>query len=47
MILECVFLLGLFTGMFASVILFLIIYREDLKAEKEFDKRQEKYKKLI
>ena len=47
MILECVFILGLITGMFASLILFLIIYREDIKPKEEFNKRQEKYKKMI
>lgn len=47
MIMEIVFLLGLITGCLACLILFLIIYREDIKAVKEFDERQERYKRMI
>ena len=46
MILELIFLSGLFTGVLASLILVLFFYRES-KADKEFDERQEKYKKMI
>ena len=46
MILEIVFLLGLFTGVLASLILVFIFYK-DCKASKEFDERQKKYKKMI
>ena len=44
---EIVFLMGLFTGVLAGLILVLFFYREEKKAEKEFDERQEKYKKMI
>lgn len=47
MILELIFLSGLCTGILASLILVLFFYREEKKAEKEFDERQEKYKKMI
>lgn len=47
MILEMVFILGLTTGLFTGLIVYLIIYREDVKAVKEFNKRQEKYRKMI
>ena len=47
MIFEMVFLFGLITGCMASLILFLIIYREDIKASEEFDERQERYKRMI
>lgn len=46
MILELIFLSGLATGIIASLILVLIFYKEE-KASKEFDERQEKYKKMI
>ena len=46
MILELSFIFGLINGMFASLILFLIFYWEEIKASKEFDERQEKYKKM-
>lgn len=46
MILECVFLLGVITGLAASLIIFLFISHEERKAKKEFDERQEKYKKM-
>ncbi len=46
MILELIFLSGLATGIFASLILVLIFYKEG-RASKEFDERQEKYKKMI
>ena len=47
MIIEMVFLLGLTTGIFAGVILFFIIFYEEIKAVKEFNERQEKYRKMI
>lgn len=46
MIFECVFLVGLFTGVLASLILVVFFYRED-KRSREFDERQKKYKKMI
>ena len=46
MILELIFLSGLATGVFASLIIVIFFYRED-KSSKEFDERQEKYKKMI
>jgi len=47
MILELIFLMGLTTGLLAGVILFYIIYHTDIKAAKEFNERQEQYKKMI
>lgn len=47
MILECVFILGLITGLFTGLILFLIFYWDEVKGNKEFDERQERYKKMI
>ena len=47
MILEMVFVLGLLTGLSSFLILFLLFYREDFKAWREFNKRQEYYKKMI
>lgn len=47
MILELVFILGLTTGLVASLILFYFIFYEDLKALDEFEKRMEKYKRMI
>lgn len=46
MILELVFIIGLGTGLLAGLILFFICEYEDRKARKEFDERQEKYKKM-
>lgn len=46
MLFEIVFIMGLITGLLAALILFLIIFREN-KASKEFDERQERYKKMI
>lgn len=45
--LGMVFIIGLTTGMFASSVLFYIFYYEDIKAVREFNKRQEKYKRMI
>ena len=42
-----VFLMGLSVGLLASIILFLIFYRKEIKAMKEFDERQEQYKRMI
>ena len=47
MILELVFILGLIVGLSAALILFFISSYEDKKAEKEFDERQERYKRMI
>ena len=47
MILEIVFILGLTTGICASSILFYILFYEDMKAVKEFNRRQERYRKMI
>ena len=47
MILECVFILGLTTGTVAGLILFYIIFREDMKAVDEFNDRQKRYRKMI
>ena len=47
MILELCFLIGLAAGLTAGAILFLIIFYEDFKAVKEFNERQEQYKKGI
>ena len=47
MILEVVFILGLCTGFLAGLILFFICEYEDRKARKEFDERQERYKRMI
>ena len=47
MILELIFLIGLTTGLLAGVILFYIIYYDELKAAREFNERQEQYKKMI
>jgi len=46
-ILDIVFLLGLTTGILTAVILFYIFYYEDIKAVKEFNERQEHYRKMI
>ncbi len=46
MILELIFLSGLATGILASIILVLIFYKEE-KASKDFEERQEKYKRMI
>lgn len=47
MILETCFLLGLFTGLVAGLILFYILFHDDLKAADDFEERQKKYRKLI
>lgn len=47
MILELIFLIGLTTGTVAGLILFYIIFREDMKAVEEFNERQERYKRMI
>lgn len=47
MILELIFLMGLFTGLVAGLILFYILFYDDLKSVKEFNKRQKKYRKMI
>lgn len=47
MILELVFILGLTTGLVAGLILFYLLFGEDLKALDDFEERQQKYKKMI
>lgn len=47
MIFELCFLIGVITGLCAGLILFYILYRDDLKALDEFEKRQERYRKMI
>ena len=47
MILELVFLIGLLTGMIAGGILFYLIYWDDFQAVKEFNKRQDQYRRMI
>lgn len=47
MILELTFLIGLTTGSIAGLILVYILFGEDLKALDEFEKRQERYKRMI
>ena len=47
MILECVFILGLTTGLVAGLILFYIVFYEDMKAVKEFNERQERYRRMV
>lgn len=42
MILECIFILGVVTGLVIGLILFLVFFRED-----DFSKRQKRYKKMI
>lgn len=44
MIIELTFLIGLTTGLIAALILFLIVFR---KKDDDFEKRQERYKKMI
>ena len=46
MILEIIFLTGLFTGLVAGLILFYFLFHDDLKAADEFEERQQKYKKM-
>ena len=45
--LQICFLIGLTTGIIASGILFYIIFYEDIKAVKEFNERQERYRRMI
>lgn len=47
MILELTFLIGLTTGSIAGLILFYFIFWDDIKAAKEFNKRQNRYRKMI
>lgn len=47
MILETCFLIGLFTGLCAGLILFYILFYDDIRAVKEFNERQGKYKRMI
>ena len=47
MILELIFIFGLITGVIAGLILFYILFHDDLKALDDFDERQERYKKMI
>ena len=47
MILECVFILGLTTGLVAGLILFYIVFYEDMKSVKEFNERQERYRRML
>ena len=47
MIYEIAFLLGLTVGTVAGLILFYLIFHEDLKALDEFEERQERYRKMI
>ena len=47
MILELVFIIGLCTGLLAGLILFFIFDYDDRKARKEFEERQERYKRMI
>lgn len=47
MILELTFILGLTTGIVTGLILFYILFRDDLKAMDEFEERQERYRKMI
>ena len=47
MILELTFLIGLTTGSIAGLILFYILFHDDIKTVKEFNDRQERYRKLI
>ena len=47
MILEIIFLTGLFTGLVAGLILFYFLFHDDLKALDDFDERQERYRKMI
>lgn len=42
-----IFFGGMATGICLGVLIFYIIFREDLKALNEFNKRQEKYKEMI
>ena len=47
MILKLCFLIGLATGLCAGSIIFYIIFHSDIKAVKEFNERQEMYKRRI
>ena len=47
MILELIFLTGLFTGLLAGLILFYFLFYDDLKALDDFDERQQRYRKMI
>lgn len=47
MILEIVFILGLITGLAAGLILFYILFGEDLRALDEFEKRQKRYRRMF
>lgn len=47
MIIGIIFLLGLTTGLVAGLILFYILFHDDLKALDKFDKRQERYRRMI
>ena len=42
-----VFIIGLSTGMFAGSVLFYIFYYDEIKAVREFNKRQERYKRMV
>ena len=44
---QICFIIGLATGLLASSILFYIIFYEDIKAVKEFNERQEHYRRMI
>lgn len=47
MILELTFLLGILVGDLSSFLIFYLLFRDDLKALDEFEKRQERYRKMI
>lgn len=44
---QLAFLIGFGTGIFVCTVLFFIIFYEDIKAVREFNDRQEKYRKMI
>lgn len=47
MIWEIVFFLGLMLGVITGIILFYTIFYEDMHSVKEFNKRQEHYRKWL
>ena len=47
MIIELSFLIGVATGFAAGGSLFYFLYWDDFQAVKEFNRRQEKYRKMI
>lgn len=46
-LLEICFIIGLTAGLVGGLILFFIIFYDDMKAVSDFNKRQEDYKKRI